>query len=139
MHFALAVLATWRVAHLLAREDGPGDIIVRFRGRLGSGFFGKLMDCFYCLSLWVAAPLALYVSRGPLDWFLVWLALSGAACLLERLGRDPVVIEPMSQSTRGDDTNVLRTEAGDPDAREFQPDAASKRSDPGAGGGPTDS
>jgi hypothetical protein len=60
------------------------------------------MDCFYCLSFWVAAPLALYVGRGPLDFVLVWLALSGAACLLERLGREPVVIAPMSQPTEGD-------------------------------------
>ena len=127
MRFALAVLATWRVTHLLVREDGPGDIIVRFRGRLGSGFFGKLMDCFYCLSLWAAAPLAFYVSRAPLDWCLVWLALSGAACLLERFGREPVIIEPMSQSTQGDDSNVLRTKTG-----------ASEHSGPGAGGGPTD-
>ena len=29
--FVLAVLATWRVTHLLASEDGPGDVVVRFR------------------------------------------------------------------------------------------------------------
>ena len=33
--FVLAVLATWRVTHLLASEDGPGDLIVRFRRLLG--------------------------------------------------------------------------------------------------------
>ena len=103
IRFVLAALAAWRITHLLAREDGPGDLIARFRGRLGSGFWGKLMDCFYCLSFWVAAPLAFYVGRGPLDLLLVWLALSGAACLLERLGREPVIIEPMSQPTEGDD------------------------------------
>jgi hypothetical protein len=31
LKFVLAVLATWRVTHLLASEDGPADIIVRYR------------------------------------------------------------------------------------------------------------
>jgi hypothetical protein len=85
----VAVLATWRVTHLLAEEDGPAEIIVRIRARLGNSFLGSLMDCFYCLSLWIAAPAALYLSRQPLAWLLHWLAISGAACLLERVTREP--------------------------------------------------
>jgi len=88
--FALASLATWRIAHLLAAEDGPADTVVRLRERLGSGQLGNLMDCFYCLSVWVAAPLSVVVARRPRDAPLTWLALSGAACLLERVtDRDP--------------------------------------------------
>ena len=86
MPFVLAILATWRVTHLLANEDGPADIIFRLRRWLGDGFIGSLMDCFNCMSVWVAAPLALFVSANPLIWLVSWLALSGAACLLERLG-----------------------------------------------------
>jgi len=108
--FVLAVLATWRVTHLLASEDGPADIIVRFRALLGQSIVGKLMDCFNCLSLWIAAPAALFVSRRPLEWFLSWLALSGGACLLERIGQEPVVIQPMSQPAEGDSNDVLRSE-----------------------------
>src|SRR5918994_6454451 len=84
--FALAALATWRVTHLLAREDGPGDAVVRLRARLGAGRAGGLMDCFQCLSVWVAAPMSLVVARESRDALPTWLALSGAACLLERLG-----------------------------------------------------
>jgi hypothetical protein len=84
VRFILAVLATWRVTHLLASEDGPADLLFRLRARLGSSFAGKLMDCFYCLSLWVAAPFALLVTRRILGWVVAWLAISGAACLLER-------------------------------------------------------
>ena len=42
MLFVLAVLATWRVTHLLASEDGPADLIVRFRARLAQISAGKL-------------------------------------------------------------------------------------------------
>ena len=74
------------MTHLLANEDGPGDVIVRARARLGESRAGELMDCFQCLSLWVAAPLSLSAARRPREAVPLWLALSGAACLLERLG-----------------------------------------------------
>jgi len=80
----LAVLATWRLTHLLAAEDGPWDSIASLRRALGNSFFGKLMDCFYCLSPWVAAPVACLLANNWKEWPLFWLALSGAACLLER-------------------------------------------------------
>lgn len=110
MRFVLAVLASWRVTHLVASEDGPADIIVRFRALLGQGILGKLMDCFNCLSLWVAALAALFVSRRPLEWVFCWLALSGGACLLERIRNEPVVIQPKSQPAEGDTSDVLRPE-----------------------------
>ena len=108
--FVLAVLATWRVTHLLASEDGPADIIVRFRALLGQSMVGKLMDCFNCLSLWIAALAALFVSRRPVEWLFCWLALSGGACLLERMEQEPVVIQPLSQPSEGDINDVLRPE-----------------------------
>ncbi len=87
--FALAALATWRVTHLLAEEDGPANLVVRARVRLGNSPAGELMDCFYCLSVWVAAPLTLTVTRRPRELFATWLALSGAACLLEQATEKP--------------------------------------------------
>ena len=101
--FVLAVLATWRVTHLLAREDGPANLIARFRSRLGTGLPGQLMDCFNCLSFWVAAPAAFFVCEKPLDRLLAWLALSGAACLLERTGEQPVVIHPVTRKEESPD------------------------------------
>lgn len=95
MRLLLAVLATWRVTHLLAREDGPAEVIARVRARLGRSLAGRLMDCFYCLSVWVAAPFALLVGEGPLEWLVGWLALSGAACLLERAGAPAVAFTPL--------------------------------------------
>src|SRR5437764_1131814 len=82
----LAAFAVWRLTHLLAQEDGPWDLVVRLRQALGQSWAGKLMDCFYCLSLWIAAPAAALVCRGWQDVLLGWLALSGAACLLNQIG-----------------------------------------------------
>ena len=110
LQFLLAVLATWRVTHLLANEDGPADLIFRFRGLLSQSLAGRLMDCFNCLSLWIAAPAALFVARRPIEWLFTWLALSGAACLLERMVKEPVVIQPTPQSAEGEINNVLWSE-----------------------------
>jgi hypothetical protein len=82
--FVLSVLATWRVSHLLAYEDGPADLVLRLRAWAGGGFLGRMLDCFFCLSLWVAAAFAFVLAREPLAWVVAWLALSGAACLLTR-------------------------------------------------------
>jgi hypothetical protein len=114
LQFIIAVLATWRVTHLLAREDGPADVLVRLRGWLGEGFAGRLMDCFHCLSLWVAAPMALVLDTKPLGWLVAWLALSGAACLLDRFGREPVIIQPLTEPKEGEqDHGMLRTRPDD--------------------------
>jgi hypothetical protein len=107
IRFVLAVLATWRVTHLLANEDGPAHLIARLRLRLGESIAGSLMDCFNCLSLWVAAPLALVIANEPVMWAAAWLALSGAACLLERATEKPLLIEHPLPASEGDD-DVLR-------------------------------
>jgi hypothetical protein len=94
--FVLSALAVWRVTHLLAEEDGPWDLIARLRAWLGSSVFGRLMDCFYCLSLWVSLPLAIWLSSGWIGLLVNWQALSGTACLLERTTRGAQPASPGS-------------------------------------------
>jgi len=84
LRIALAILATWRITHLIVAEDGPWDIVVRLRRALGEGELARLMDCFYCASLWIAAPFAWLGGSDPLAWLVTWLAVSGGASLLER-------------------------------------------------------
>ena len=98
----LGALATWRLAHLLAREDGPADVVVRLRSRADDGALGRWMDCFQCVSVWVAAPVALIVARTRRDAVLTWLALSGAACLLDRATGDAGPSPPAVQSPGGE-------------------------------------
>jgi len=116
--FALAVLATWRISRLVAKEDGPFDLVLRARARAGTSVLGRLMDCPYCLSVWVALPFAGWLTRRvglpAADAVPVWLAISGGACLLEQAtsgGPQPAGVEvieqpPESQPRSSDD--VLR-------------------------------
>jgi hypothetical protein len=87
MEFAqllVGILAVWRVTHLLQAEDGPWDMSIRLRRAAGEGFWARLLDCFYCLSLWVAVPVALLVATGWAETIVVWLGLSGGAIALDR-------------------------------------------------------
>jgi len=59
--FAVALLAVWRITHLLSKEDGPFDLIFNLRKKIGQGFFATLLDCFYCLSIWTAIPFAIWL------------------------------------------------------------------------------
>ncbi len=122
LHIVLAVFATWRLSTLLARDDGPWDAIARLRAALGDGQWGRMLDCFHCVSLWVAAPLAWAVGRDALEQWLAWPALSGAACLLERWQRPPapaLTIEPWDE--QGESDELLRKQASGPDGSEDQP------------------
>ena len=109
--FAIASLVVWRVTHLLAEEDGPANVVVRLRGRLGQGGLGELMDCFYCLSIWVAAPVSVAVARNRREVPAACLALSGAACLLERATRESAVHGPETVDWKGADDELLWQEA----------------------------
>jgi len=82
MAFLLSTLAVWRISHLLAQEDGPFDIVFRVRTKVGQGFLGTLLDCFLCLSLWIALPFAFLSADAWIDRIVAWLALSGGASIL---------------------------------------------------------
>jgi hypothetical protein len=81
--FSIALLGVWRVTHLLVAEDGPWDVVARLREAAGPGFWGKLLDCFACLSLWISAPFALIVGTTWLECAIMWPALSGGSMLIE--------------------------------------------------------
>ena len=94
--FVLGVLTLWRIAHLLQAEDGPWDVVVNLRRSAGDGFWGKLLDCFYCLSLWLAAPLAFLLGDSWWERALLWPSLSAGASLLEQ-ATNPALTTPPAQ------------------------------------------
>jgi hypothetical protein len=125
----LAILAVWRVTHLLQAEDGPWDLVVRLRRLAGSGFWAGLLDCFYCLSLWISAPLAYFIGSGWKERLILWPALSAGAILLERLAPDRTET-PATYPEYQEESHVLRQEppttSDASDARAEQPGAAGR-------------
>ena len=114
----LGVLCVWRITHLFQAEDGPWDVIASIRRAAGDGFWGHLLDCFYCLSLWVSMPVAWVIGRTAMERGLMWLAFSGGAILAER-STSRSVAEPLLtvQAEYEEDREeqaygVLRTKTG---------------------------
>lgn len=86
----LSVLAIWRLTHLLSLEEGPWAVFLSLRRIVGQGFWGQLLNCFYCLSVWIAAPFALLLPASWVQRVIAWWAMSGAAILLERATSEPL-------------------------------------------------
>jgi hypothetical protein len=90
----LAALAVFRLAQLVALDDGPFRVFARFRAWAGTHpnrvvreNLGALVRCPFCLGVWFAAmgaALVLWPSRIG-DAFLLVLGLAGAQAFLEGL------------------------------------------------------
>ena len=114
IRFSMYALAVFRVTHMLWQENGPWDIFDWLRAKAGISyeavatfqsdefgsikiqpprkfersvpdkFFAKLLDCPWCLSLWLAVPAAAaYMSHQVvLDVCACWLAMAAVPLLL---------------------------------------------------------
>ena len=79
----LAALACWRLTSLLVYEDGPDQMFSRFRDWL---WITDLLDCFWCTSLWAAAPLAALVWWPDGKMMIMgWLAISTGSILVDEI------------------------------------------------------
>lgn len=110
--FTLGILSVWRITHLLQAEDGPWDSVVYLRQKAEDGFWGQLLDCFYCLSVWTAAPFAIFLGESLGRKLLLWPALSAGAILLERVTERAYGEPPAQFFEESEDNYVLWQEAG---------------------------
>lgn len=90
--FVLASLATYRVARMVAQEDGAFDVFAWVRGRAGQRtWVGRGLHCVLCLSFWLALAVACVLAvQGTILWrdvWLVWLGLAGAAVVIYQVVR----------------------------------------------------
>ena len=81
----LSALAVWRVTHLLHSGDGPFLVLRKLRRWLRSVSLSGFLDCFLCLSLWVAVPFACALGGSFPEIVLLVLGLSAAAILIDRV------------------------------------------------------
>jgi hypothetical protein len=116
----IGILCAWRVTHLLHAEDGPANVFARLRAAAGAGAWGDMLDCFNCLSLVVAAPLAVIIGDQWMERALVWPALSAGAILLERLTTTRETAAPHAHYIEDmEETNeLLRQDATTDDGRQ---------------------
>jgi hypothetical protein len=82
--YFIIVVVVWRITHLISAEDGPFEVIIKFRKLLGNSIFGKLMDCFYCLSVWIGLLCSFVAAGNPKEIIILTLYYSGGAILIEK-------------------------------------------------------
>jgi hypothetical protein len=109
--FLIAALATWRIAFLLVREDGPGRICAVLRKKMNAGFFGQLLSCVKCTGMWVAIPFAMFVGGTWGELLVIWLAIAGVTALIDEWTRSPFEWQEVK------DDELLRTQSDRADNR----------------------
>jgi hypothetical protein len=85
---SLSNAAVWRFSHRSVEESNRERWIVRLRGRRRPALLPRARHHLFRLSLWLALPIAVLTSSGWLGLFVHWLALFGAASLLEKSTQD---------------------------------------------------
>lgn len=97
--FITAILAVYRLSHLLPRDDGPFFIFKRIRSYFATkmmtenkemGFWAMIdsgANCAYCCGLYAAILVAALVAWGNFygNLFVLILALAGGQTLLQEL------------------------------------------------------
>jgi len=89
VEFIVLALATFRISELITYENGPWDMFLELREFLGAEkdepdtFFGNLLACVRCNSVWVGTILTLLYLIIPLSVYLAFpFALSAIAVFL---------------------------------------------------------
>ena len=87
----LGSLATFRLSHLMTKEQGPAAVFDRLRKALpaGRGSAREWVSCIWCFSLTGSALVCLILWLGGYAltwdyWILHWLAFSSMSLLVHR-------------------------------------------------------
>lgn len=86
LKLTVAILATWRISASIYYGKEFASLRYRLTAAMDEygeplSWWGRQISCFWCVSFWVAWPVALFI--GSPGWFLfIPFALSGAAILL---------------------------------------------------------
>ena len=105
--FIVLALATWRIAYMLVKEDGPWAVFARLRTRAGlhqiviqngaqtdiawaaDNTLAEGLQCVWCVSIWIATLFSLTLLVPVLQLPVLWLgrlcALSACAIIVNEL------------------------------------------------------
>lgn len=84
--FIVISLACWRITSLFVAEDGPGEILAKFRNWVGVRYdersrpygknvFAKAMLCIWCFSVWVCLMATLLAIPANIHKYIIWLLM----------------------------------------------------------------
>lgn len=85
--FLLAALVIYRIARMIALEDGPFDVFSGLRGRVDPDqktWVGRGINCPLCVGFWVALAVAfVFPITTPLAFVMLWWGLAGAQAAIQ--------------------------------------------------------
>jgi hypothetical protein len=83
----LATLATYRVARMIAIEDGPADVFSRLREWAGQKtWVGRGLHCTLCLSFWLSWLVAFLLPLNTWqEYILASLGMAGGVVVLTKV------------------------------------------------------
>jgi hypothetical protein len=74
LEYALAILGAWRLAHMLALEEGPGGVFHLVRERFDAKqetWLGRGLNCPLCIGFWCSYAIAWLMPAAGLEGFLL--------------------------------------------------------------------
>lgn len=89
--FLVAILAAYRLAHMIAREEGPFSVFANIRGRLDPNqatWLGRGISCAACVSVWTSLLMVLailYLPAAVMIPIAFWLAVAGGGLILNKV------------------------------------------------------
>ena len=88
LEFLVGCLATFRIALLISKEDGPADASRKMRSAAPSGWIKRGFYCQWCQSFWWGMATALFFTlTGRIAWadfVIYWLAFSAGAIVINQ-------------------------------------------------------
>lgn len=88
MMFLISSLAVWRITHMLLEENGPWELFKRVQNWSDSrnpNVLKEMLQCFYCTSVWVSLPFAIYLGANFIEYIIYTMALSAVAMLIQTI------------------------------------------------------
>jgi hypothetical protein len=95
IRWVFAAFATYRVARMLALEEGPFGLFDKMRDgaerAFGDSWLGRGLACPYCTGFWIALVAALAVTElaSAFEFVMVWLSIAGAQTYLQATEGEP--------------------------------------------------
>jgi hypothetical protein len=89
--FFIAFMAAYRLAHMLAREEGPFSVFASLRGHIDPNqatWIGRGLNCAACISVWTSLVIVLGVLYLPAEVvtpLVFWLAVACGGLILNKV------------------------------------------------------